>query len=128
MYVRYVQHSLIPVHETKGWKVLSRMEDNHHGRYSVVMGKEENKLSPEIEEMLEDSPALKADGLDDAVIGIGYRCGQPDLLVYDVDKVLDILVERDGMSYEEAREFFDFNIGGAWMGEGTPVWLEHLAD
>jgi len=128
MYVRYVQHSLVPVHEKKGWRVLSRMEDNHHGRYSVVMGKEANELPLEVEELLEDSPALKADGLDAAVIGIGHRCGQPALLVYDVEKVLDILVTRDGMSYEEAREYFDFNIGGAWMGEGTPVWLEHLTE
>ena len=41
MYVRYVVHSLVPVYEKKGWKVLSSMGDTHHGRYSVIMGKEE---------------------------------------------------------------------------------------
>ena len=27
---------------------------------------------------------LKADGFDKAIVGVGRRCGQPDLLVYDV--------------------------------------------
>lgn len=70
-----------------------------------------------------DEELLTADGLDDAILGIGGRCGQPSLVVYDVEKVIEILMTRDGMSYEEAQEFFDFNIGGAWVGELTPIWL-----
>jgi len=66
---------------------------------------------------------LFADGFDDAIIGVGNRCGQPAVVAYDVSKVIDILMTRDGMSHEEATEFFDFNIGGAWMGELTPVWI-----
>lgn len=79
-----------------------------------------------IGEALEDSPAMSADGLDEAIIGIGYRCGQPNLLVYDVDEVIALLMKRDDMDYTEAQEFFDHNIGGAWVGPGTPVWLEKL--
>ena len=30
---------------------------------------------------------------------------------------------RDGMTYEEAIEFFEFNIKGSWMGEYTPVYI-----
>ena len=70
---------------------------------------------------------LTADGLDDAIIGVGTRCGQPPLAVYDATKVLDILVERDGMTYEEAQEYFSFNIEGAWVGEQTPIWM-HVPD
>jgi len=66
---------------------------------------------------------LTADGLDDAIIGVGTRCGQPPIAVYDVSKVLDILVDRDGMTYEEAEEYFGFNIEGAWVGGQTPIWL-----
>ena len=65
---------------------------------------------------------LKADGFDDAILGLGRRCSQPDLLVYDVDKCVDILME-DGMTQEEAMEYFEFNVVGAWMGEGTPIFL-----
>ena len=28
------------------------------------------------------------------------------------------------MSYEEAVEFFDFNVEGAYMGKGTPMYIE----
>ena len=69
---------------------------------------------------------LKADGFDDAVIGLGRRCGQLDLVVYDADKILEILMQRDGMSLEDAREFYEFNIVGAWMGKGTPVFVEPM--
>jgi hypothetical protein len=45
------------------------------------------------------------------------------LVVYDVRKILRLLRVRDGMSRDEAQEFFDFNIAGSWVGEQTPVWL-----
>ena len=66
---------------------------------------------------------LKADGFDDAVIGIGERCGQEDIIVYDAQKCIKILVERDGIEFEEAREFFEFNTLGSWVGETTPIFV-----
>ena len=32
-------------------------------------------------------------------------------------------MERDEMTYEEAYEFFSYNIIGAWVGEYTPVFI-----
>ena len=32
-------------------------------------------------------------------------------------------MERDGSSYEDAVEHFNFNVIGAWAGEGTPVYI-----
>ena len=66
---------------------------------------------------------LTADGFDDALIGIGERINLDSVAVYDVDKCIDILVSRDGMTYEEAVEFFDFNVKGSWVGEKTPIWV-----
>mgnify|MGYP003631904264 FL=1 len=66
---------------------------------------------------------LKADGFDEAVIGIGERCGQKAIIVYDALKCVKILVERDGMIFEEAREFFEFNTLGAWVGDETPMFV-----
>jgi hypothetical protein len=66
---------------------------------------------------------LQADGLEAALIGTGRQFTQ-ELMVYSVSKVLEILMTRDGMSYEEAREFYDFNIVGAYVGQGTPVFVE----
>ena len=73
-----------------------------------------------------------ADGFDEAIIGVACRCGQPDLLAYSVAMCLEILV-ANGSSYEEAQEYFEFNVVGAWVGEETPVWIydiepERLAD
>ena len=72
---------------------------------------------------LDDANILKADGYDDAVIGVCSGCGQPDRLVYDREKIIEILMSRDGMDYEEAEEHFGFNILGSYMGPTTPLYL-----
>jgi len=68
------------------------------------------------------SDILFADGLEDALIGIGTQFNKR-VAVYDTEAVLAILMERDGMTYEDAREFFEFNIVGAYVGEHTPVFV-----
>lgn len=72
--------------------------------------------------------ALLADGFDDAIIGVAERCGQPTLVAYDRCRCIDIL-EAQGMSREDAEEYFEFNVAGAWVGEQTPVWIDtRIAD
>ena len=66
-----------------------------------------------------------ADGYDAAFVGVGRRFGE-DLAIYDEEKCLGILMERDGMSLDEAREFFEFNTAGSWVGEGTPIFLRKM--
>lgn len=63
----------------------------------------------------------KADGFDEAIIGVGSRCGQPDILVYDAEKCIELLCTE--MSREEAEEYFDYNVAGAWVGDDTPIFL-----
>jgi hypothetical protein len=76
------------------------------------------------EEIEEINPeALLCDGFDEAIIGMAERINLSHVVAYDVDKMLEIMVERDGMTYEEAIEYFDYNILGAWMGEYTPVYI-----
>ena len=64
---------------------------------------------------------LKWDGFDNAIIGVGERCTTDSMIVYDYNKMVKILVTRDDMSYEEAEEYIDFNIVGAWIGDTTPI-------
>jgi len=66
---------------------------------------------------------LKADGFDAALIGLGRRCSQEDVLVYDFDKAVKILVDRDKMAVDEAMEFLEYNTLGAWVGEETPMFV-----
>ena len=71
----------------------------------------------------------KVAGLDEAIIGIGSGCKEKDRIIYDVDKVIWILMQRDGMTDAEAEEFFlhkficSSDIGGTWHGEETPIWM-----
>ena len=70
-----------------------------------------------------DEELTTASGLDDAIIGVGVRCGQPPVVIYSVDQVIKILTDRDGMTNDEAIEFFEFKIEGAWTGITMPVWM-----
>jgi hypothetical protein len=67
---------------------------------------------------------LKADGFDEAFIGIGERCGL-SVYVYDQEKCIEILMKN--MSREEAVEYFEYNTLGAFMGEGTPIFLRTMS-
>ena len=65
---------------------------------------------------------LFADGLDEAIVGVGCRCGQQDVVVYDKAKVVECF-EAQGMTCEEAWEYAEFNTFGAWVGDQTPIWM-----
>ena len=75
-------------------------------------------------ELLEDEECLIADGFNEAVIGIVY--GVQPRGVYSVRKIVDILMED--MSYEDAVEYFEYNIGGAYVGEKTPVYVYDIQE
>lgn len=83
------------------------------------------QIKEELEGANED--ALYCTDLEDALIGICYRFGQPPLAAYSKSKIIDIYVNRDGMTYEEAVEFFEYNVLGAWVGDNTPVFIEEGA-
>lgn len=61
-------------------------------------------------------------GFEDCIVGVGERFGGPPVAVLDVEKMLAQL-EREGMTREEAIEYFEFNILGAHVGEQNPVYL-----
>ena len=72
---------------------------------------------------------LKIDGHDDAIIGpamIWRNNTMVSVLVYDAEVIRNTLVTRDAMAFDDAREYIEFNIEGAYMGEHTPVlvWPE----
>jgi len=68
----------------------------------------------------------KLDGLDEAIMGMvsamieGERV---NTLVYSGNKIHDILQKRDGMEWDEALDFIDFNIEGMYIGKDTPLLL-----
>ena len=75
------------------------------------------------EELSEEYEGLLfADGFDDAIIGVAERIGMEPVVAYDTDKIIEIL-SRD-MTEDEAVEYFDFNIIGAYVGERTPIYIK----
>jgi len=85
--------------------------------------------SIDLTELLEclDENVLKADGYDDCILGFTSQAGRPSVVAYDTNKIINKLIS-DGMDRDEAWEFFEFNIAGAYMGEYTPVFVTKMQD
>ena len=76
---------------------------------------------------------LKINGHDDAILGPAMIWGNGErisVLVYDAEAIRATLMTRDNMEADEAREYIEFNIEGAYMGPDTPilVWPDDLWD
>ena len=76
----------------------------------------------EIVEYYYDEEILKADGFDKAVIGIDEHSMR---LVYSVKLCIEKLI-TEGMSMEDAIDYFNFNVSGAYVGEKTPIWCHDM--
>jgi len=62
---------------------------------------------------------------DAAIIGVSEMCAGTNnnhRVIYDLDKVLQVSMNL-GMTSEEAIEFFDYNQGGAYVGDSTPIYI-----
>ena len=66
------------------------------------------------------------EGMDDAVIGYAEKSDGGLRLVYDFDKIVDVFVDRDGMTVEEAMEFIDFNFH--FPGKQQPIIVHSLEE
>ena len=75
----------------------------------------------ELKEMIAEThpKTLFADGFDRSIRGYD----KDGRIIYSVDSIVETLVERDGMDWEEASEYFSFNIEGAYVGDYTPIYI-----
>ncbi len=68
---------------------------------------------------------MKIEGHDDAIIGPAMVWTEDgtlrEVLVYDGEELRKSLMKRDGMTFQDAREFIEFNIEGAYMGPHTAI-------
>ncbi len=78
-----------------------------------------------MKELLEkiDPELLYADGFDDCILGMTFRDSTP-VVLYSSSRIIQSL-SKD-MPEEEAIEYFEFNINGAYVGERTPMYVETL--
>jgi len=66
---------------------------------------------------------ITADGFETAFVAVGFRYNGNDIAVYDYDLCIDVLIQRDEMSLQEAYEFMDYNVIGSYVGEETPLFI-----
>lgn len=79
------------------------------------------KIQNTIESCLcEDQEIQLADGFEDAFVGIATQFNRT-FAVYDRAKCIEILAKD--MSHDEAEEYFQFNVEGAYVGENTPAFI-----
>jgi hypothetical protein len=72
----------------------------------------------------QDIEALSADGFESACVGFCYLpWNNEHALIYDREACINILVDQ-GMTHDQAEEYFQFNVEGAYVGPGTPIFAE----
>lgn len=79
----------------------------------------------QISEVLEhtDAEALllePREQYDKCIVGVTYH---GDKVVYDANLVIQSLITDQEMSEEEALDWFEYNVIGSYMGDGTPIFL-----
>jgi len=73
---------------------------------------------------------IKFDVFNGAILYIGRRFNE-EVVVYDCDQCVDILIKRYGMSQDDAIEWMEYNVLGSYLGEQTPIFVspsEELED
>jgi len=82
-----------------------------------------NKMIDKIIENFPEEEFLKADGFDEAVIGVDTTSMR---LIYSVSRCISILCLDDDMDVDDAIEHFEYNVRGSYVGEKTPIWCDEL--
>jgi len=82
-------------------------------------------MSTELSKIIESYPDegfLLANGFDDCVIGVETLSMR---LIYSVSKCVDTLMKQ-GMAFDDAVEYLEFNTFCAYVGDKTPIWSNDL--
>jgi hypothetical protein len=84
-------------------------------------------MHSKIEQIIETYPNeefMFVDGFNDAIIGVD----EVNLrVVYDIDEIINILM-RDEMTFDDAFDYYDYNIAGSYVGEKTPVFVRTILE
>jgi len=75
----------------------------------------------ELLRQLEEWECLVMPEYEEALIGISM-CTQPKA-VYNAESIIHVLMRQDEMNYQDAREHFEFNIQGSYVGDKTPIYV-----
>lgn len=76
----------------------------------------------------EDDQPIVYPQFQEAIIGIVERFGMSPVVLYDRDKVIQILMRDLECDEEGAEEWFGFNTIGGWVGTGTPAFAQLIKE
>ena len=68
--------------------------------------------------------AVMLEGHEDAIVGIVEEFGNGPRILYSKSKIIQKLCTMDGMTVDDAHEYYEFNILGLHAGEQNVVFLE----
>ena len=68
---------------------------------------------------------LFADSFDAAIIGVSLGASR-GRVVYDVEKMVQVLSQREGIACEEAWEYLEYNTFSAYVGDRTPIYVSGM--
>ena len=96
--------------------------------------------------LIEDIAAWKADGFDNCLLGVGEQFGEGGVryvYIYSKKAIIETIAndivgeigergavtedqrsELTAQAYDDALEYFNYNIAGAYIGPGMPVFME----
>jgi hypothetical protein len=74
----------------------------------------------ELDEWEFDEGVQIVDGYNTCIIGKDYKDGKA---VYSIERMIELMMTRDGLTMEQSIEYFDHNIGTAYIGEMTPIYI-----
>ena len=98
--------------------------------FNALHGRQADKWSPslsvraQIDSMVADNEHVTMlYGFDAALLGVSVSSSGCMRVVYDEDAILQIMVQRDGMSEEYAAEFLEYHIRPLTMVKPNPLLL-----
>ena len=91
-------------------------DNNMDKTLKAIKERKQNSLDDLLEEIREFNPeAILADGFESCILGYSSQ----GYVIYSINQIIDTLMDRDGMTEDEAKDFFT-NIECAFVGEYTP--------
>lgn len=96
---------------------IENLKKENKWLFDCLNKKENPKILSKIINEFPQENFLKAEGFDEAVIGIEEN---KKVLIYSISKCLEILENKKNKN--KAIQDFQFNIGEIYCGEKAPIW------
>jgi hypothetical protein len=117
---QYLEEAIIKY----GRELLAQAKKDHIGEPTEMVSAVD-KVNEWVTDNYPDIEILLPVGFAEAFIGVATQFDRV-MAVYDRQKCIEILM-RD-MSEEDAYEYFEFNVTGAYVGENTPAFIEIIKE